>query len=380
MRIAVVHSFYSNSRPSGENSVVGDQVEALSRAGHDVRLFGRYTDVEEGKPGYTLRAAFATAGLSGPSPAKALSEFQPDVVHVHNLFPNWGTDWLKEWGARTVATLHNYRTVCASGLLWRDGHDCRECLEFGSARAVQHRCYRDSRLATLPLAYSTRRAGGRSVILNEASSIVVLNRVAKELFQGIVAADISLVPNFVRPAGGVLTEPRDGWLFVGRLSPEKGIEWLLNNWPSQERLRIAGSGPLEDLVRARAALDPHMFEYLGMCSPSEVQELLGSSVGLIVPSLWSEGIPTVALEALQCGTPLIISNRCAASRELLGGGSGRAFRIEDGSSGLRSVFEDIRSDPSYQSRAREWFSLNFSEPVWRHRIERVYERVVDRSG
>src|SRR4051812_31099182 len=71
-----------------------------------------------------LGAAFAVASGYGASPLSALSRFKPDVVHVHNLFPNWAWRWLNEWDGPLVATLHNFRPLCAAGTLFRDDHNC----------------------------------------------------------------------------------------------------------------------------------------------------------------------------------------------------------------------------------------------------------------
>lgn len=97
MKVASVHSYYSNRQPSGENVVVGAQAAALRAQGVDVRIIAARTDALESNGGYKLRSAVTVATGSGPSPLKDLEEFRPDVVHVHNLFPNWGTGWIDRW-------------------------------------------------------------------------------------------------------------------------------------------------------------------------------------------------------------------------------------------------------------------------------------------
>jgi hypothetical protein len=68
-----------------------------------VRIIAARTDALVSNGGYKLRSTVtvtvtvATGSGSGPSPLKDLEEFRPDVVHVHNLFPNWGTGWLDGW-------------------------------------------------------------------------------------------------------------------------------------------------------------------------------------------------------------------------------------------------------------------------------------------
>src|SRR5919205_1422355 len=114
LRIALVHSFYG-STVSGENAAVVAQADALRRAGHDVLLVAARTDELEGSRFYRLRAGLRVASGRGTSPLEALRAFEPDVVHVHNLFPNFSTNWLRAVDAFVVATVHNYRPMCAAG-------------------------------------------------------------------------------------------------------------------------------------------------------------------------------------------------------------------------------------------------------------------------
>ena len=133
MRIAVVHSFYSSRQPSGENIVVDLQVDALRRAGHDVRLVSRSTDELEQSVTYPVRAGLRAATGRGDSPLDELHEFAPDIVHVHNLFPNLGRRWVERLDLPLVTTLHNYRPICPEATLFRDGHSCTLCPDSGSA-------------------------------------------------------------------------------------------------------------------------------------------------------------------------------------------------------------------------------------------------------
>lgn len=127
MKIAVVHSFYTAGKPSGENALVRDQVRALGAAGHTVELFAAHTDELARDPLYPLRAAARVASGRGNSPLARLREFAPDVVHVHNLFPNFGRSWVRHWVGPLVATLHNYRPMCAAATLYRAGAVCTSC-------------------------------------------------------------------------------------------------------------------------------------------------------------------------------------------------------------------------------------------------------------
>ncbi|RYH69826.1 MAG: glycosyltransferase [Alcaligenaceae bacterium] len=380
MRVAVVHSFYSSSQPSGENTVVLAQVDALAGAGHDVKLISQHTDDSSSRRAYKLRAALSAANIGGPSPQDALEAFRPDIIHGHNLFPNWGTNWLGRWGRKTVFTLHNYRTVCASGILWRDGHECTECISHSSARSLRHRCYRNSTPATIPLAWSTRSQGENSPTLNKARSLIVLNAKALEFYRNLrPEADLNLIPNFAEPVQAVNTLHRNEWIYVGRLVPEKGIGWLLDNWPLNHRLTIVGAGPLEEHVAQAAKNQPERFRFLGRQNPNETRQAIARAHGLILPSLWAEGIPTVALEALQSGTPILVSDRCASAAELTEGGAGHVFTLDRLGKSLAESLTAVEMDEKIRIRAAQAYQRRYSEDVWIKRIEELYDRIAAHS-
>ena len=204
MRILLVHNFYGSTAPSGENKVFEAERQMLDDHGEKVDVYLRHSDEIRvvSTPRSTssffvhisylfqrayalLKGALCTVG--NPFAARALArkirEFKPDVVHFHNQFPLISPLAIRaahKSGTKVVMTLHNYRTVCAAGVPARDGHVCTECFreeeswkrkeEGGQIKesvhcspstftcsvrpALRHRCYRDSLLATLPLAIS----------------------------------------------------------------------------------------------------------------------------------------------------------------------------------------------------------------------------------
>ena len=307
LRIAVIHGYYSNRMPSGENVIVDLQAEALRRAGHDVRVIAKYQEREEEASFYPARAALRVATNRGASPAGEIDEFDPEIVHVHNLFPNFGRTWTRRYASRLVATLHNYRPICSAATLFRDGAPCTLCPDQHTSRhAVRFACYRDSRIATVPLSLGMRFE--RDPLLASAARIITLNDDMRQHYAAVGVAQNKLVtvPNFVPPAERLGDhrgdEHGDFWLFVGRLSHDKGILPLVTSWPDGPRLKVVGSGPLEDEVTRAAG---PTVEMVGQRPYAEVQAMLGAARGLFFPSLWPEGLPTIYLEALAAGLPVV---------------------------------------------------------------------------
>lgn len=366
MRVAVVHSYYSSRQPSGENVVVDLQVEALRRAGHEVRVCARRTDDLETSRLYPVAAALRVATGRGADPVDEIEAFDADVVHVHNLFPNYGRTWVRGLGRPVVATLHNYRPLCAAGTLFRDGNSCTLCPDSRDAsHAVKYACYRDSKIATWPVAHGTRFAD--DPLLASAARLIMLNDDMRRQYAdvGVPGERLVTVPNFVPAA----PEPglHDGgfWLFVGRLSEEKGILPLVREWPDGPKLLVVGSGPLADeLARSTGPT----VELLGQLPNAEVRRLLGAARGLVFPSLWPEGLPTIYLEALAAGTPVLASPQSVVGRLVVEEGTGLVAHgpVADDLARADEVF------PGLHEQCRAAFEASYTEKAWVSAVEGVY--------
>jgi len=108
------------------------------------------------------------------------------------------------------------------------------------------------------------------------------------------------------------------YLFVGRMVEKKGVDDLIDAMRMLQddgldiKLEIAGSGPNEAALRARAAGLRHV-RFLGWQTPADLAARLATCRGVIVPSKQAsngdcEGLPTVVLEALRAGAPVIATS------------------------------------------------------------------------
>ncbi|MFJ8076235.1 glycosyltransferase family 4 protein [Streptomyces sp. NPDC096176] len=385
-RVALVHSFYSSRQPSGENAAVLDQAEALRAAGHEVTLIAAHTDTLETERGYALRAVVRVATGLGRSPLADLRRFRPDVVHVHNLFPNFGTDWLRRWPGALVATLHNYRPACAAATLFREGKMCTACPDGARWTALRHGCYRASRGATLPLAWAGRRGAAAHPLLHRSERLVTLSERSRDLYLrfGVPSQKLALVPNFVdpgRPAGpedptSVTPGAAARWVYAGRLSEEKGILALLRSWPESELLDVIGSGPLESACRAVA---PGGVSLLGTLSRQEIAARLPGYTGLVFPSVWPE--PATALvcqEALAAGVPVLALEGSAAAdsvrRDATGAVYGGAAELPHALAAARERF------PLLRERCRRVHAERYSVRSWTVGIEAVYAQALAQAA
>lgn len=374
LRIAVVHSFYSSSQPSGENECVLQEVAALRRAGHQVELFAAHTDQLERQALYRLRAGTRVATGHGRNPLKEIRVFSPDVVHVHNLFPNFGRAWVEDIDVPVAHTLHNYRPLCASGLLYRNGSICTLCPDGDRYAGLRFGCYRDCRAATLPLSIANRRGPANDPLLARADVLFVLTELQRQQYvrAGVPEERLVVHPNFLSDdlsRGFSPTAANGAFVAVGRLTPEKGIGRLAKVWPSGVQLAIVGDGP--DLETIQSLAKPNV-RLLGSMANAETIEVIRQSTALVFPSRCFEGLPRVAIEAWACGTPVVATpgNSIAAMIESHGGG--RVVPWED----VAAVIQSMDPDERDREDARRVFETYYTESAFVERLQVIYQRLL----
>jgi len=334
MRILLIHNRYL--QPGGEDAVFEAEKALLERMGHEVIPF-----VEDNARlgGMNPVKAALNAVWSGEAQEKIrrlIREKKPDVAHFHNTFLMISPAAYyacKEEGVPVVQTLHNYRLLCVNALFFREGRVCEDCLGRLPWRGVVRGCYRGSPLASGVVAamLTTHRALGTWA--RGVDVYIALTEFARRKFMegGLPAEKIVVKPNFVHPDPGP-GEGEGGYaLFVGRLSPEKGIRTLLRAWErlgGRVPLKVVGDGPLAEEVRGAAGRLPGV-EWLGRKGQEEVYALMGDAAFLVFPSEWYETFGRVAIEAFAKGTPVLAADIGAVAEVTDHGRTGLHFRPGD---------------------------------------------------
>lgn len=314
MRILVIHSFYRASLPSGENEVVLQQLDLLRKHGHEVELWGPQSS-DSMSTSTIVNTGLNVLRGKGADPSIAIGKFRPDIVHVHNLFPNISLQWASRCEMPIVLSIHNYRAICANGVLFRDGHACTECLQVGGgARAVYHRCYKSSALATTAVLAYQRHI--KQLIRNDIQLLIYTSDASRRLLDPqLHQPNSALIPNFVPPLRGLETRSstsNEGYfVVVGRLTAEKGIRDLLALWPSDRRLVVIGEGPERgDLESLSRDLD---VSFTGFLRAERRDALIRGASALVLPSLAREVDPVVVAQALSAGTPCVVNSATSSA-------------------------------------------------------------------
>lgn len=325
MKILIVHNRYQ--QPGGEDSVVQTECELLKRFGEEVYLYERGNHEVNGYSIWRKMGFLSEMNWSRQSYReikKILREFQPDVVHFHNIFfvmtPS-AYYACREEKVPVIQSLHNFRLLCSNGLFLRNNHVCEECLEHSLWCGVVHRCYKKSRLITALVIGMIEKHWKKGTWVNMVDCYVMATEFARQKYisAGIPSEKIFVKPHFVYPDMGRRHQDKGYVLYVGRLSPEKGVDFLLRAWETIDDipLKIMGSGPSYDFLQSFASVhNLKQVEFLGYLTQEQYTEYMKGAKFIIVPSICYENFPRVIAEAYAFGIP-VLASRLGTMAELI---------------------------------------------------------------
>ena len=390
MKIVLSHNFYGSSAPSGENNVYLAERDLLKDNGHEILEYTRESDEirDKGIRG-DIKGALSTPW--NPFSVRGLKRIldieKPDILHVHNTFPLLSPAIFRTTRKSmiaTVLTLHNYRIFCAGAIPLRDGLPCTECLDKWSVvPALRYGCYRQSRLATIPLAIMITLHRKIGTWHKDVDAFIALTEFQKNkmIEAGLSSDRIHTKSHFyANPPPIIPWEGHDPRIvFIGRLSKEKGVHILIGAWqrwgPDVPLLDIIGDGPersfLEKVVSGSDIKGKITF--YGQLPFPETQEMLSRSRLLILPSLWFEGFPMVIREAFSLGIPVVASRLGSIPCIVTEGVNGRLFTPGDPDD-LYRVVKGLWMEQEELSRMADAARSEFEE---KYTAEKNYKRLME---
>ena len=352
--LTVVICFDHASVTGGQARVAFDSAVGLKRAGHRPIVFAAAGPVspelaeagietvclgQSDLIGNPSKAAAALQGIWNAAAVERLDELlrglprDRTIVHVHGwakaLSPSIAVPIARS-KLPAIYTIHEYFQFCPNG-----GFYDYQAQEVCTRKPLSASCWAtncDSRTYSRKVWRNLRLLAARHVA---GLPDVFKDYVAISDFQQAIVAP--LVPEGARlhridnpvavPDLGPKADPAAGEIvFVGRLSPEKGV--LLYAEAARrigQRPVFVGDGPLAGMVAERY---PEA-RLLGWHDAAGVRAAMRAARALAFPSLWYEGQPLTVLEAKALGTPVIVSDACAGRESVEDGVTGLWFRSGD---------------------------------------------------
>ncbi|WP_247237831.1 glycosyltransferase family 4 protein [Telluribacter sp. SYSU D00476] len=311
MKVLLIHTFYQKS--GGEDTVFYNEYNLLKEQ-VDIRVL--IFKNKNGILGALQFILYIFNIFAGIKILKEIKRYNPDLIHIHNIHFALGPIVFviaKFFNKPTLLTLHNYRLICPSGTLFYNNTIHTESINQSFPwTAILNKAYRNSFILTFWLAtviwihkiFGTWKTISKYIALTDSYKEVIL----KSKF-GLACEQVVVKPNFtIQTSTEINLDREDHFLYIGRLSNEKGVLTLIEAFSkSKFKLKIAGSGPLEEKV-VSLIQDFDKIIFLGNLSNEDVNKELKTCSALIFPSIWYEGMPMTILEAFSNGTPVIASN------------------------------------------------------------------------
>lgn len=386
MRAIAVHNYYQ--QPGGEDQVFAAETALLESRGHEVHPH----TVRNEAIGVLGQLDLARKTIWNPDSCRTLGSLfhdtHPQVAHFHNTLPLISPSAYyaaKAEGVAVVQTLHNFRLSCVNGLFFRDGHVCEDCLgKFAPWPGVLHACYRGSRAASSVVAGMLAYHKLRRTYHEMVDVYIALTEFAKHKFieAGLPAEKLVVKPNFIDPDPGVGSGDGGYALFVGRLSPEKGLNTLISAWRTGGRslpLKIVGDGPMAATVE-QASEEFEVITWLGRRTREEVLALMKRASVLVFPSEWYEGFPMTLVEAFAVGLP-VVAGRLGSMASLIEHGRTGLLFTPGSTTELTDAVNWLRTHPNeaaaMRQAARAEYEAKYTADANYQQLMAIYERAID---
>ncbi|MCG8687296.1 MAG: glycosyltransferase family 4 protein, partial [Desulfobacterales bacterium] len=282
-----------------------------------------------------------------------------------------------------VQTLHNFRLICPTGLLYRNGKVCEACADRSLAWSVFYGCYRRSRIQSAAVASMLKIHSLLGTWNNAIDAYIALTPFMKsKLADHGLPQEKIFIKNNTPTHPLEYTESNRGYaLFLGRLSREKGLTTLLRAWENLDdiRLKIAGDGPMEALLKSYAReKGMHRIAFPGYVSGQRLTRLIRDASMVIHSSECYEGFPVTIAQAFSAGKPVVASRLGAAARIVENGKNGLHFNPGDPrdlAAKVRWLVAHPAKTGTMGRNARRTFESRHSEQMNYETLMHIYDHV-----
>jgi glycosyltransferase involved in cell wall biosynthesis len=366
MKVLLIHNFYKQY--GGENNYVNSLQNLLAQ--HNIKVIPYYKYSNNIKESLYCKTKVALRMLNNPKYESELKRLlnteKPDICHINNLYPlipNNIYTILKEYKIPIVQTIHTYRLLCPKGFLYRNNKMCEICVKKKiKYPSILYRCYHNSVAASLFLLASNNQQKIQEIVEKVDMFIfpAKFTRDYHSQFLRINKKKLAVLPYFVtKPKQIFTTGKRNYYLFVGRLSEEKGILDLIKvfNEIKKQRLIVIGTGPLYKTASKNAA---NNIKFLGELTKENIYNYMRNAIATIIPSPWYEVGPIVLMESFANNTT-VIAPKIGVFRERINNNYNGFLYKPGNARDLKSKIIQLSKGALYKNRLKEIMHNEFKK-------------------
>jgi glycosyltransferase involved in cell wall biosynthesis len=334
MKILIVSNFYYNR--GGDCTYMFSLQKLLERKGHKVIVFSMnhpsnfdseyskyfvsYINYDEEVKNVNISTGFevlnrAVYSLEAKKKMELLIENErPDIAHLQNIHHHITPSILyplKKHNIPIVWTLHDFVLICPNTSFLSHGMICERCRKRKYYWPPIVRCKKNSLAASTMAAIETSLH--RIMKVNDLVDMFIAPSefLRNKLIEYGFKKDKIIILNNFNNIGSVEHEEAqdDYYLYVGRISHEKGIKTLIDAAirVNTGRLKIVGEGPLKEEIISyvKSRNGNRNIDFLGHKSHKDVIDIMKKSRFLVLPSECYENFPYSVLESFACAKPVI---------------------------------------------------------------------------
>jgi radical SAM superfamily enzyme YgiQ (UPF0313 family)/glycosyltransferase involved in cell wall biosynthesis len=407
MKILLINNFYYDR--GGDCAYLFSLKDLLEKKGHKVIVFSMYhpknfsneysdffvsyIDYNEELNKITLTSMFKVLKRTIYSREakikieKLIQQERPDIAHLQNIHHHVTPSIFyvfKKHGIPIVWTLHDYINICPNLSFLSKNKICEKCKKKKFFWPVILRCKKNSLLASTMTVIETLMH--RILRVHDLVDILIApSEFVKNKFleYGFDRNKIIHLPSFTEDINVGDEEPMgDYYLYVGRISEEKGLKTLIDAAVkvNSYKLKIIGEGPIlkQMIAYAKSKDNNNLIEFLGHKSRNDVIEALRNCRFLVIPSEWYEVTGQVILEAFACGRPVIGSRIGGIPEFIIDNENGLTFEAGN-SDDLSSKIEYLLKNPDeilkMGKAGKSFIKQKLSAEKHYEELMKIYQRI-----
>ena len=382
MKILMLHNKYKIG--GGEDIQTDEEFILLKKQGFDIQLFQVSNDsIDDDSNRLSLAINTIWSNKYYKILLEKIKTEKFDIIHVQNFFPLLSPSVLyaaKKSGAKVVMTVHNYRLVCPNALMYIENKICAACVGKSIPYpALFKKCYKDSFSATAVAVSMHSFHNLLKTWERKIDGLICISEfVKKQLILGGFKEDkLHIKFNFVSSTIPPKFEQGEYYIYVGRISVEKGIDLLLKTFESnKKRILIIGDGPLSEKV-IESAKRNSTIEYSGKLPLDEVYKKIANAKALISASQSNEPFGRTIIEGFAHGTPVIGSSLGGITELIKDGINGflfdpyKKFDLDN----AINKFENVIDNVALRKAAFKSYEDNYTPVSNYNRILEIYNSI-----
>lgn len=316
---------------------------------------------------------------------------KPDVAHLHMIDHQISPSILhslRKYRIPVLQTVHQYKLVCPNYRFYIEHENkvCEKCLGGKFYQPILTRCHKNSLAASTLIA---AEACFHKLVKTYKNNIALFHTPSAFMKQMLVKGGIAenkvehhfLVTWLDQFPFSPVYE--DYFVYLGRLSPEKGVLTLLKAMTrvKRSRLILIGDGPQRaELEQFAKANQIDNVEFVGYKNKPEVKELMSHASFSVIPSEWYENSPLVIYEAFSMGKPVIgatiggITEFIQPNKDGLHFTPGSDTQLAER---INALLDDRDKIVAMGQNARDKAEKNFSPEEHCRWITKVYEQLIN---